>query len=122
MSSPNRCAIVAGTVVFVIHLVLAVALFVSVHIGHKAQAEFAWFYFMKLDYPISDFAWNYLATTQPFEALRDWGYTWGSGPNLRALFIHGLIGGAQWFLIGAALGFFFWPRKGYLALRKTSEV
>lgn len=70
---------------------------------------------MKLDYPISDFAWDYLATTRPLAALMDWGYTWGGGPNLRALFIHGLIGGAQWFLLGAVAGFFFWPRKGYIA-------
>jgi hypothetical protein len=108
--------------VFIVHLALAAALFASVHRSSDGQAGFAWFYFMKLDFPVSDFAWRYLATTTPLIALMDWGYTWGSGPNLRALFIHGIIGGAQWFLIGAALGFFFWPRKGYVALRRAREV
>jgi hypothetical protein len=117
-----RCAVIAGVAVFALHLALALALYISVHISGDGQAGFAWFWFMKLDYPISNFAWEYLATTKPLVALVDWGYTWGSGPNLRAFFIHGLIGGAQWFLIGAVVGFLFWPRKGYVATWSRREV
>jgi uncharacterized membrane-anchored protein YitT (DUF2179 family) len=95
---------------FGVHLALAVALFISIHVRGGAQAEFAWFWFMFLDFPLSYFAWKHLATTPPLVALMDWGYTWGSGPNLRALFIHGLIGGVQWFLIGALIRFLFSPR------------
>ena len=86
---------IAGAAVFVVHLALVVALFTSIHLNGGAQAEFAWFWFMRLDYPTSNFAWDYLATTRPLEALMDWGYSWGSGPNLRALVIHGLVGGAR---------------------------
>lgn len=118
MNSPLRCAIIVAGAVFAVHLALALALFIYIHLSGGAQAELAWFSFMILDYPISSFAWDYLATTPPLEALMDWGYTWGSGPNLRALFIHGFIGGAQWFLIGALVGFLFWPRKGYIAQRR----
>ena len=74
-------------------------------------------YFMRLDFPFSDFAWEYIAPTAPFVALMDWGYEWGSGPNLRAFVIHGFLGGVQWFVIGALLGFFLWPKSGYLARR-----
>jgi uncharacterized protein YndB with AHSA1/START domain len=111
-----------GTAVFLAHLALAIALFLAVHASADGQAGFAWFYFMTLDYPISHFAWEYLATTPPFQALMAWGYTWGSGPNLRALFIHGLVGGAQWFALASVLAFFLWPRHGYVALRKTREL
>ena len=107
---------------FVVHLVLAVALFISVHLNGGGQAGFAWFWFMRLDYPIGNLAWDYLATTAPLVALMDWGYTWGSGPNLRALFIHGLFGGLQWFFVGAIAGFFFWPRNGYIAAWRQREV
>lgn len=107
---------------FAVHLALAVALFISVHVSGDGQAGFAWFWFMRLDYPISNVAWDYLATTAPFVALVDWGYTWGSGPNLRALIIHGLIGGAQWFLVGAVIGFLFWPQTGYIATWGRREV
>lgn len=100
------------------HLALAIALFVMVHRSHDGQAGFAWFYFMRLDYPLSYLAWEYLANTRPFQTLMHWGYTWGSGPNLRALFIHGLVGGAQWFTLGAIAGFLFWPRYGYIAFRR----
>ncbi|WP_027156849.1 hypothetical protein [Methylobacter luteus] len=122
MNSPLRCAIIVGAAVFAVHLALALALFISIHVGGGAQAEFAWFWFMWLDYPISNFAWKFLATTPPVVALMDWGYTWGSGPNFRALFIHGLIGGAQWFLVGALVGSFFWPRTGYIATWRQREV
>ena len=107
---------------FAVHLALAVALFISVHVSGDGQAGFAWFWFMRLDYPISNVAWDYLATTAPFVALVDWGYTWDSGPNLRALIIHGLIGGAQWFLVGAVIGFLFWPQTGYIATWGRREV
>jgi hypothetical protein len=122
VNSAVRCGLVAGLAVFAFHLALAIALFISVHLSGDGQAGFAWFYFMRLDFPISNFAWDHLATTAPFEALMNWGYTWGNGPNLRALFIHGLIGGAQWFIFGAVLGYFFWPRKGYIANRRRREV
>ena len=106
---------------FAVHLALAVALFIFIHVSGGAQAEFGWFWFIKLDYPVSEFAWDYLAPTPPLAALKDWGYSWGSGPNLRALFIHGVIGGAQWFLVGALAGFFFWPRNGYIATWRQRE-
>lgn len=106
---------------FAVHLSLAVALFTFIHVSGGAQAEFAWFWFKWVDYPVGDFAWEHLATIPPLVALMEWGYTWGSGPNLRALFIHGLIDGGQWFLIGALIGFFFWPRNGYIATRRKSD-
>ena len=113
-------AIIVGATVFAVHLAFAVALFIYIHVSGGAQAEFAWFWFMKIDYPVSDFAWDYLATTPPLMALKDWGYTWGSGPNLRAFFIHGIVGGAQWFLVGALMGFFFWPRKAVYLHKETT--
>ena len=122
LKTPKSCGVVAGTIIFFIHLALAAYIFASVHQDRVAQAEFAWFLFMRIDFPICNFAWDYVATTRPFEALMDWGYTWGSGPNLRAFAIHGIFGGAQWFGIGALLGFFFWPKRGYIAIRRPRVV
>jgi len=122
VSSPLRSAIIVGTAVFAVHLALAVALFISVHMSGGGQAGFAWFWFMRIDYPISNLAWEHIATSRPLEALMNWGYTWGDGPNIRALFIHGLIGGLQWFILGAIAGFLFWPRSGYIATWRRREV
>ena len=107
---------------FVVHLALALALFVYIHVSGGAQAEFGWLLFMTLDYPVSEFAWDYLATTPPLVTLMDWGYTWGSGPNLRAAFIHGIVGGAQWFFVGALAGLFFWPSEGLIAAWRQRDV
>jgi hypothetical protein len=56
--------------------------------------------FMELDYPSSGFLWDHLADTRMLTCAMDWGYTWGSGANLRAFLIHAIFGGLQWFLLG----------------------
>ena len=122
VSTALRWAIITGTVVFLAHLAFAIALFVSVHRSSDGQAGFVWFYLMQLDFPVSDFAWKYLATTSPMVALMEWGDSWGNGRNLRALFIHGLIGGAQWFILGALLGLVVWKGREYVVLRRAREV
>jgi hypothetical protein len=110
----------AGGVLLLIHSLLALALFLNIHFNREAQAEMAWFLFMIADFPASVIVWKYLAHLPPFTALFEWGYTWGSGPNLRAFSVHLLFGGAQWFLVGWALGYIFLPNHGWVALHRKS--
>jgi hypothetical protein len=80
----------------------------------------AWSYFRFIDLGLTDLVWNSVASTGPFVALFKWAYEWGASANLRALAIYGLFGGIEWFAIGYAGGFFFWPKRGYFACRKSS--
>jgi hypothetical protein len=105
-----------------IHSLLALALFLDIQHNPGAQAEFAWFFFMVADFPASYIAWEYVAHTPPFSALLEWGYSFGSGPNLRAFIIHLFFGGAQWFFLGWVAGFLFWPRYGWLAMRRAASL
>ena len=110
-----------GAALLTLHSLLALALFLSIQYNAGAQAEFAWFFFMAADFPTSAVAWEYVAHTPPFAALLDWGYSFGSGPNLRAFVIHLLFGGAQWLFLGWIAGFLFWPKHGWLAARRVSR-
>jgi hypothetical protein len=99
---PNRwkTPIAVGLAVYALHFGLCTALFATVHINRQSQGEFAWMLFMELDYPSSGFLWDHLADTRMLTYAMDWGYTWGSGANLRAFLIHAIFGGLQWFLLG----------------------
>jgi hypothetical protein len=122
MSSPIRCGIVVGAVLLVIHSALALCLFLSIHFNRGAQAEMAWMYFDFIDFGVDAVVWKHVASTAPFVALFDWGYEWGSGPNLRAFVIYALFGGIEWFLIGFLVGFLFWPKRGYIAHWRSTAV
>ena len=122
MSSPIRCGFVAGLMLLVIHSALALVLYLFIHFVRGAQAEMAWMYFRFIDLGLIDVVWNAAASTRPFVALFEWAYEWGASPNLRALAIYGLFGGIEWFTIGFVGGFLFWPRRGYIAQRKSSAV
>ena len=82
----------------------------------------AWMYFDFIDFGVNAVVWKHVASTAPFVALFDWGYEWGSGPNLRAFVIFALFGGIEWSLIGFLAGFLFWPKRGYIAHRRSSAV
>lgn len=104
-----KSALKFGVAAYLVQLILAALMFANVHFAHQAQGEIAWMIFMLIDSPSSSYLWDYLAPSAPFHALVDWGYTWGSGPNLRALVLHGLLGGIQWLVAVAALAF-LWLR------------
>ena len=70
---------------------------------------------MGIDYPVTYIVWEYIAPTEPMDALAVWGNKWGSGDNLRALILHGILGGAQWFAIGWLAGNLFCPKTGWIA-------
>lgn len=113
---------IAGVALLVLHSLLALALFLNIQYNPVAQAEFAWFFFAVADFPTSAFAWEFVAHTPPFTALLDWGYSFGSGPNLRAFVIHLFFGGVQWFFLGWVAGFLFWPKRGWFATRRSGAV
>lgn len=117
--SAKQAAWVTGGSLLVVHSLLALLLFLALNQNRQAQAEMAWLLFMIADFPISWFAWEFVSQTAPFRALFDWGYNFGSGPNLRAFAIHLLFGGAQWLLVGWVLGRAFWPKVGWLAQRRA---
>ena len=104
-NSRSQLALLVGTACYVFHFALCAVLFAVVHTERQSQGEFAWMLFMRLDYPSSDFLWDHLSNTALFTAIVEWGYLWGSGPNLRAFLIHGVFGGLQWFLLGFAFTF-----------------
>jgi hypothetical protein len=122
VGSPIRCGIVAGVAVLIIHSALALYLFLSIHFNRGAQAEMAWMYFGLIDFGVNAVVWDHAASTAPFVALFDWGYTWGSGPNVRAFAIYALFGGIEWGFIGFLVGFLFWPKYGFIAQRSSSAV
>lgn len=119
--SSKGCGWLIGAVLFVVHSLFAFALFLQIHYNPGAQAEFAWFFFMAADFPTSFIAWEYVAHTPPFSALLDWGYSFGSGPNLRAFIIHLFFGGAQWLFLGWVAGSLFCPRYGWLAKHRAQS-
>ena len=118
LSARNGAWITCGSLLL-LHSLLALLLFVSIALNPRAQAEMAWLLFMAADFPASWLAWEFVSQTAPFRALFDWGYNFGSGPNLRAFVIHLVFGAAQWLFLGWVLGFLFWPRVGWLAQRKA---
>lgn len=107
---------ITGSTIFLVHSALATLLFVDIQLNRGAQAEMAWLLFMLADIPTSYFAWEFISQTAPFRALFEWGYTFGSGPNLRAFVIHLLFGGVQWLAIGWLFGFLFWPKTGWFIM------
>jgi len=116
MSRAARVATITGCVVLALHTALALAFFVHVHVSRQQpQAGFVWFWFMGFDLPIAYVAWEYVAPTSLIRAVRVWGDTWGDGKNLRALVLHAVMGGAQWFAIGWLAGYLLWPRTGLVA-------
>ena len=105
-----------GALVCGAHTVLALLIFIVVHISRRdAQAGLAWVLLMGLDFPVSDVAWEYIAPTEPMEAIVEWGNNWGDGDNLRALILLGVLGGAQWFAVGWLAGNLFWRETGWIA-------
>ena len=116
MSPTARSATMAGLVVLALHTVLALCLFAEVHNSREmAQAGLSWFWFMALDFPTTYFAWEYIAPSAPMSAIVEWGNGWGDGKNLRALLLHGVLGGAQWFVIAWIAAYLLWPRTGLIA-------
>ena len=122
MSSPARCGLIVGSVLLALHSALALYLFLSIHFNGGAQAEMAWMYFNIIDPGVFDLVWKHVASTGPFTAIFNGGYEWGSGPNLRAFAIYAIFGGIEWFLIGFVVGFLFWPKRGYIAYRRSGAV
>ena len=114
MKTAARAGTVIGLAIVVVHTGLALYIFAQVHSSNDGQAGFAWFLFMSLDYPTTVLAWDYVAHTGLIRAAYDWGNTWGDGKNVRALVLHGVLGGLHWFLIGWIAGYVFWPRVGLL--------
>jgi len=109
-------ALATALVVFGFHTALALWIFVEVHMSrYEAQAGFAWFLLMGLDFPTTYVAWEYIAPTPVIRAVIEWGDGWGDGKNLRALVLHGVFGGAQWFAIGWLAALLLWPRTGLAA-------
>ncbi len=103
-------------IVLGLHTALALWIFADVHSSRfQAQAGFAWFLFMGIDFPTTYVAWEYIAPTRIIRAVVDWGDTWGDGKNLRALVLHGILGGIQWFAIGWLAALLLWPRSGVAA-------
>lgn len=105
-----------GTLIFVAHTVLALLIFIWVHFSSlDAQAGIQWAIVMGLDLPVTYLVWEYIVPTEPMQALAEWGNSWGSGDNLRALILHGTFGGAQWFAVGWLVGSLFMPKTGWIA-------
>lgn len=97
-------AATAGAAVLAVHTGLALSMFAQVHSSTDPLAGFGWFFFMSIDYPTTVVAWEYAAHAWPVRLAYEWGNTWGDGRNLRALIVHGLLGGLHWFAIGWAAG------------------
>jgi hypothetical protein len=120
-----RTGIVWGGVLFVIHFLLALGMFIYVFSQRGiAQAEFAWFSFFLIDFPTLQIIFPWLGSTAPMRFVFDKGYDLvGSGPNLRAFVMVAIAGGLHWFLIGSVLGAGFrWIRIRMFPKASHSEV
>ena len=120
-----RTGIIWGGVLFVIHFLLALGMFIYVFSQRGiAQAEMVWALFFLIDFPTFQIIFPWLSSTAAMQFVFDKGYDLvGSGPNLRTFVMVTIAGGLHWFLIGSVLGGVFgWIRIRVFPKASHSEL